>query len=115
MLFVREEIPSKLLSGYKAHSAVENIFIEINSRPKEWPLSCSCNPSLTLLNSHIQNVSRDLDFYSSKYNFIILRDFNAETSSTTISIFVQYTHQKTLLRSLYVSKAWKTQLVLILS
>ena len=40
MLFVREEIPSKLLSGYKAHSAVENIFIEINSRPKESPLSC---------------------------------------------------------------------------
>ena len=30
MLFVREEIPSKLLSQYKSNSSVENIFIEIN-------------------------------------------------------------------------------------
>ena len=66
MLFVREEIPSKLLSEYKPNSSVENIFIEINLRSKKWLLSCSYNPNLTLLNNHVQNISRGLDFYSSK-------------------------------------------------
>ena len=44
--------------------------------------------TLPLLNNHIQNICRDLDFYSLKYdNVIILRNFNAETSNTTISKF----------------------------
>ena len=38
MLFVSEEIPSKLLSEYKPNSSAE----------KKWLLSCSCNPNLTL-------------------------------------------------------------------
>ena len=49
MLFVREEIPSKLLSEYKPNSSVENIFIDINLRSKKWLLSCSYNPNLTIL------------------------------------------------------------------
>ena len=60
MLFVREETPSKLLSQYKPNSSVENMFIEINLRSKKWLLSCSYNPNLTLLNNHIQNISRGL-------------------------------------------------------
>ena len=57
MLFVREEILSKLLSEYKVNSSVENIFIKINLRSKTQLLSCSCNSNLTLLNDHIQNIS----------------------------------------------------------
>ena len=88
MLFVRKKIPSKLLSEYKPNSLVENTFIEINIRSKNWFLSCSYNPNLTLLNNRNQNISRGLDFYSSKYNnFISLGDFNAETLNTTISEF----------------------------
>ena len=88
MLFVREELPSKPLSKYKQNSSVENIFIEKKLRSKKWLLSCSYNPNLTLLNNHIQNISKGLDFYSSKYgNFIVLGDFNADTSNTTISEF----------------------------
>ena len=41
MLFLREEIPSKLLSEYNENSAVENIFIEINLRSKKCLLSKS--------------------------------------------------------------------------
>ena len=76
ILFVREEIPSKLLSQYKPNSSVENIFIELNLRSTKLLLSYSYNPNLTLLNDHTQNISRGLDFYSSEYdNFIVLGDF----------------------------------------
>ena len=88
MLFVREQIPSKLLSGYKWSSSVENVFIEINLSSNKWLLPCSYNPNLTLLNNHIQNISRGVDFHSSKYdNFIVLRYFNTETSNPTITEF----------------------------
>ena len=43
---------------------------------------------MTLLNNHIEIISRALDFYSSKYdNFIVLGDFNAESSNAIISVF----------------------------
>ena len=88
MLFVREEIPSKNLSEYKPNSSAENIFIELNLISKKWLLSCFYFPNLTLLNNHIQNISKGLDFYSSKYdNFIVLGDFNAETSNPIVSKF----------------------------
>ena len=91
MLFVREDIPSEILSEYKPNSSVENIFIEINLRSKKWLLSCSYNPNLTLLNNHIRNTSRGLDFYLSNYdNFIVLGDFNAETSNLTIEFCATY-------------------------
>ena len=78
MLFVREEIPSKLIGQYKLNSSIENIFIEINLELKKWLLRCSYNPNLILLNNYIQNISRGLDFYSSQYdNFIVFGDIIA--------------------------------------
>ena len=56
VLFVREEIPSKISSEYKPNSSIKNTFIEINLRSKKWFLSCSYNPNLTLLKNHIQKV-----------------------------------------------------------
>ena len=53
MLFVRKEVPSKLLIQNKSNNSVENIFTEINLRSKKWLLSHSYNPNLTLLNNHI--------------------------------------------------------------
>ena len=80
-------------------SVSENIFIEINLRSKKWLLSCSYNPNLTLLNNHIQNISRGLDFYLLKYNnFIFLGDFNPETSNATISEFCVTYNLKNLIK-----------------
>ena len=98
VLFVREEIPSKLLSEYKSNSSVENIFIETNLRSKTWLLSCSYILNFTLLNNHVQNTSRGLDFYLLEYdNFIVLGDFNAETSNPTISEFCATYNLKNLI------------------
>ena len=114
MLFFWEEVPSKLLNEYKPNSSVENIFIEINFRSKKWLLSCSCNPNLTILNNHTQNINRGLDFYSSTIDkFIALGDFNAETWNTTISDFCGTYNLKSLIKKPTYFKR-KTQLVLII-
>ena len=102
MLFIRAEIPLKLISEYKTNSSNENIFTEINLRSKKILLPCSYNPNLTIINHHIQNISRDLDFYFLKCdNFIVLGDFNVETSNSTISEFCAIYNLKNLIESTY--------------
>ena len=79
MLYIREDIPLKFLTEVKLDNEIENIFIEINLRSKKWLLSGSCNPKLSHIKNHLQEIGKGLDYYSSKYeNVTVLGDFNAE-------------------------------------
>ena len=42
MVFVREDIPSRVLSLNKS---IESLFIELNVRKKKWLLCCTYNPN----------------------------------------------------------------------
>ena len=44
LLYVRDDIPSRLLTDYKMKDNVELFFVEVNIRKKKWLLSCSYNP-----------------------------------------------------------------------
>ena len=82
MLFVREDIPSKLLPNINPSCNIENIFVEINLRSKKWLISGSYNPNVSHIQNHTINLGKNLNFYSSKYeNFIIIGDFNAEMTN----------------------------------
>ena len=79
MLFVREDIPSKLLPNINPSCNIENIFVEINLRSKKWLISGSYSPNVSHIQNHTVNLTKNLDFYSSKYeNFIVIGDFNTE-------------------------------------
>ena len=79
MLFIREEILSKLLPNVNLSRNIENIFVEVNLRSKKWLISGSYNPNVGLIQNHTVNLSKNLDFYSSKYeNFISIGDFHPE-------------------------------------
>ena len=74
MYFVREDIPSKLLPNLNPSGNIENIFIEINLRSKKWLILGFYNPHVGLIQNHTVNLSKNLDFYSSRYeNFIVKR------------------------------------------
>ena len=61
---------------------IEHIFVEINLRSKKWLISGSYNPNVGLIQNHTVSFSKNLDFYSSKYeNFFVLGDFNAEMTN----------------------------------
>ena len=73
MLFVREDIPSKLLSV--ENSPTEAFFIEIDLRKKKWLFSCSYNPNRENIENHLETLSKTLALYSSSCeNLIILDD-----------------------------------------
>ena len=80
MLFVREDIPSKLLPNINPSCNTENIFPEINLRSKKWLMSGSYNPNVSHIQNHTVNLSKNL--YWSKYeNSIVISDFNAEMTN----------------------------------
>ena len=99
MLFVREDIPSKLLPNINPSGNIENIFIEINLRSKKWLISGSYNANVGLIQNHIVNLSKNLDFYSPKYeNFIVIGDFNVEITNNYLEEFCASYNLKNLIK-----------------
>ena len=88
MVFVREDIPSKLIS--KETLDIEGIFIELNFRKKKWLLSCSYNPNKNTITDHPEILRRNLDLYSAHYeNLIIIGDFNTDINQSCMKSFCE--------------------------
>ena len=61
LLYIREDIPSKLLT---IEHIIEAFFIEINLRKKRWLISCSYNPKKALIANHMTVLSKNIDIYT---------------------------------------------------
>ena len=76
MLFIRSDIPAKVISTDK--NPFESFYVELNFRKKKWLLNCSYNPNNNNIESRLNCLSRSIDSLSSKYgNLILLDDFNS--------------------------------------
>ena len=62
MLFVRDDISSKLLSIEK--DSVETFYVQINPPKIEWLFYCSYNPNKNSIHAHLENLDRSLVMYS---------------------------------------------------
>ena len=65
MVFVREDIPSKLLSLEVA--PIENLYIELRFRNKKWPLNWFFNLNRNNISNHLNALKKSLDLYTSEY------------------------------------------------
>ena len=75
MLFVREDIPSDLLTIEE--KPIESFYVELNLRNSKWLANCSYNPRKNSTGSHLDRISESLDLLSSDYEkMIFLGDFN---------------------------------------
>ena len=66
MLFIREDIPSKLLPNVNLSGNIDNIFVEINKRSEKWLISGSYNPNVGLIQNHTVNLSKNLVYRNLK-------------------------------------------------
>ena len=88
LLYVRENIPCKILIEYISEKPIENIILEINLRSIKCVLLCLYNPNINLTAAHLHCLSREIDFYSSKYdNCIVLGDLNTEIANAFLEKF----------------------------
>ena len=60
LLYIREDIPSKMLKFRSVQNNFEGFFVEINLRKKKWFLSCSYNPTRKNIVNHVKNISTGL-------------------------------------------------------
>ena len=65
LLYIREDIPSKLIL---TKMTIEGFFVEINLRKKRWLLCCSYNPKKPLISEHLNEIGKNLDLLLSKYD-----------------------------------------------
>ena len=97
MLYVRADIPSKLLSTELL--PMEGFYVEINLQKKKWLLCCSYNPNKNAIKSHIEILQKGLALYSSKYeNFIVLVDFNVGMDNSDMTVFCDTYDLKRLIK-----------------
>ena len=62
MLFVREDIPSNLLTIEE--KPIESFYVELNLRNSKWLVNCSYNPHKNSIGSHLDRISESLDLLS---------------------------------------------------
>ena len=97
LLYVREDIPSKMLD-FK--SDIEAFFIEINLRKVKWLLSCSYNPSKSTITSHLDKLGYFLIAANINYDkILLLGDFNAEANEKPMIEFCHINSFKHLMKS----------------
>ena len=97
MLYVRADIPSKLLSTELL--PMERFYVEISLQKKKWLLCCSCNSNKNTIKSHIEILHKGLALYLSKYeNFIVLGDFNVGIDNSDITVFCDTYDLKCLIK-----------------
>ena len=90
LLYVRDDIPCKILKEYTPEKPMENCLVEINLRSRKWLLSCSCSPKTNLIADHLHCIGRGNDFYSSKYDsFVVLGDLKTEVSNSFMHHAIQ--------------------------
>ena len=97
MLFVRDDIPCKLLS--LENKPMEGFYVEINLRKTKWLHCCSYNSSRSNIDFHLEHLNRNLALHSSCYeNFMIIGDFNVEANNSAMSIFCDTYNLKNLIK-----------------
>ena len=80
IIYVRENIPSKILEVHKLPQDVEGMFVELNFRKTKWLL--------------FESLDKALDCYSSYDRIVLIGDFNSEDHETCMETFL-YQHNLT--------------------
>ena len=90
LIYVREDIPCRELKSHTLPGDTECIFIELNIRRKYWLLMGGYNPKKESISYFLDRISKVMDKYMGKYeNMILLGDFNASVTESTINDFCE--------------------------
>ena len=91
MIFVKEDIPSKLLTKHNFPSDVEGLFVEINFRKPKWFFFGTYHPSAQKDQYFFNCIDKALNTYINYDSVLLAGDFNAEDDEPCLSNFL-YQH-----------------------
>ena len=98
LIYVRDEIPCKILTNQELPSNVEAIFIEFNLKNSKWLLTGGYNPHKDSISYFLSHISKVIDATLFNYeNLILLGDFNAVDSDLSLTDFCELYNLKNLI------------------
>ena len=62
LLYVCDDIPSKVLDNTDFSREIEVMFVEITKRKIKWLISCSYNPHKADIKTHLKALGKNLQF-----------------------------------------------------
>ena len=102
MIYVREDIPSKLLNKHNFTKPIEGLFIEINLRKTKllfFGSYRSDNPVLGVATAdYFDQICLALDTYSNYDKYLLAGDFNTEETNQVLEEFLFEHHVKNLVK-----------------
>ena len=90
MIFIRDDIPSRVLTKHVFPDEIEGLFIELNFKKAKWLLFGKYHPPTQSDSYYFNHLDRALDLYSHYDKKLLVGDFNTEVSDV-LSIYV-YQH-----------------------
>ena len=88
MVYIREDIPSKLLDKHVFPYDMEGLFVELNFRKCKWLLFGTYHPPSQVDIYYFDNLNKAFDTYISYEERLLIGDFNTETSEPCIDSFI---------------------------
>ena len=99
LIYVREDIPCKLLNNHSFPDDIEGLFVELNFRKSKLLLLGTYHPPSQQDNYYFQSIGDSLDIYCSFYEkCVLVGDFNAEENEESMKQFLQLYGLKNLVR-----------------
>ena len=100
MIFVSEDIHSKLVSKHTLPDDIEGMFIEINLRKTKWLILGTYHPPNQPDDYFFKAVGNALDQYLKTYEqFLLLEDFNVEDTEPILSEFLKQYEAKNIMKN----------------
>ena len=99
LLYIREDIPSKILT-YSSNCDIKTIFVEINQKKRKWLLNGSYNPNNSQIIHHLECLKSLLDEHNKKYeNDVFIGDFSVNKSHSSMKEFCSLSGLKNLIKN----------------
>ena len=99
IIFVREDIPCKILPNTEWPNELEGIFMEINLRKTKWLLFTGYNPHKQFIFQFLHSLSKCIEKLVNKYdNILLLGDFNSEPVENDMNEFCNVYGLKNLIK-----------------
>ena len=88
IIYVMEDIPSKILEKHKLPQDVEGMFVELSFRKIKWLLFGTYHPPSQNDQYYFEALDKALDCYSSYDRIVSIGDFNSEDQESCMETFV---------------------------
>ena len=102
MIYIGDDIPSRVLLKHVFPSDIEGLYIELNFRKCKWLLLETYHPPFQSDQYYFNNLDKSLDIYSNYEKIVLVGDFNAQTTDHYLSSFLYRHELSSIVKKKYV-------------